>query len=106
MRQVLEAMRYCHSNDIVHRDIRPHSLLLSSKENSAPVKIGGFRAAVQLANNQKIIYKGLYCADDDVDGGDDDDETFDEDSDDDNKDDDDDSRNYENELATHRVCIL
>ncbi|ESN94012.1 hypothetical protein HELRODRAFT_87901 [Helobdella robusta] len=59
MRQILEAIRYCHSNDIIHRDIRPHCLLLSSKENSAPVKVGGFRAGVQLNAGMKIVNKGV-----------------------------------------------
>lgn len=59
MRQVLEAIRYCHENDIIHRDIKPHCVLLASKENSAPVKLGGFGLAIQLpqqsdANKQKI----------------------------------------------------
>ena len=48
MRQILEALRYCHTNGIVHRDLKPHCVLLASKENSAPVKLGGFGVATQL----------------------------------------------------------
>ncbi|KAK9739208.1 Protein kinase domain [Popillia japonica] len=48
MRQILEALRYCHENDIIHRDIKPECLLLATKENSAPVKLGGFGVAIQL----------------------------------------------------------
>jgi serine/threonine protein kinase len=55
MRQVTEALRYCHDNDIIHRDIKPHAVLLASKENSAPVKLGGFGSAVQLAEGQSSI---------------------------------------------------
>ena len=54
MRQILEALRYCHENDIIHRDIKPHCVLLATKENSAPVKIGGFGVAIQLQKGQMI----------------------------------------------------
>ncbi|CAH1400330.1 unnamed protein product [Nezara viridula] len=54
MRQVLEALRYCHDNDIIHRDIKPHCVLLTSKENSAPVKLGGFGVAIQLQDGQVL----------------------------------------------------
>lgn len=48
MRQVLEALRYCHENDILHRDVRPACCLLATIDNSAPVKLGGFGVAIQL----------------------------------------------------------
>ncbi|XP_039301642.1 peripheral plasma membrane protein CASK isoform X7 [Nilaparvata lugens] len=54
MRQILEALRYCHENDIIHRDIKPHCVLLASKENSAPVKLGGFGVAIQLQNGKVL----------------------------------------------------
>jgi calcium/calmodulin-dependent serine protein kinase len=54
MRQILEAVRYCHENDIIHRDIKPHCVLLATKENSAPVKIGGFGVAIQMQEGQMI----------------------------------------------------
>lgn len=50
----MEAIRYCHENDIIHRDIKPHCILLASKENCSPVKVGGFGVAVQLQNG-KIV---------------------------------------------------
>ena len=48
MRQILEALQYCHENDIIHRDMKPHCVLLATPENSAPVKLGGFGVAIQL----------------------------------------------------------
>ncbi|XP_018580227.1 peripheral plasma membrane protein CASK [Anoplophora glabripennis] len=58
MRQILEAMRYCHENDIVHRDIKPECILLATKENSAPVKLGGFGVAVQLPDKHPMNMGG------------------------------------------------
>lgn len=59
MRQILEALRYCHENDIMHRDMKPHCVLLASKENSAPVKLGGFGVAIQLPETGRIT-GGMY----------------------------------------------
>ncbi|XP_017776635.1 PREDICTED: peripheral plasma membrane protein CASK-like, partial [Nicrophorus vespilloides] len=54
MRQVLEALRYCHENDIIHRDIKPECVLLATPENSAPLKLGGFGVAVQLSERHPV----------------------------------------------------
>lgn len=54
MRQILEAVRYCHNSArCIHRDIKPHCVLLSSKENSAPVKLGGFGIAIDLPDDEE-----------------------------------------------------
>ena len=58
-RQVLEALLYCHDNDIIHRDIRPHNILLANKENSAPVKLAGFGSAKRV-NGGNLITAGRY----------------------------------------------
>ncbi|XP_065575745.1 peripheral plasma membrane protein CASK-like [Artemia franciscana] len=52
LKQVLEAVKYCHDNDIIHRGIRPSCVLLGNRDNSAPVKLRGFSAAVQLEKNE------------------------------------------------------
>lgn len=55
MRQVVEALRYCHENDIIHRDIRPSCALLATLDNSAPIKLGGFGAAIQLPSGRDTL---------------------------------------------------
>ncbi|XP_062702930.1 peripheral plasma membrane protein CASK isoform X4 [Aedes albopictus] len=55
MRQILEALRYCHENDIIHRDVRPACALLATADNSAPVKLGGFGSAVQIQNGRDSV---------------------------------------------------
>ncbi|XP_037910081.1 peripheral plasma membrane protein CASK-like [Hermetia illucens] len=55
MRQILEALRYCHENDILHRDVRPACALLATADNSAPVKLGGFGSAIQLPGGREAV---------------------------------------------------
>ena len=62
MKQILEALRYCHANRIVHRDLKPQCILLASKENSAPVKLGGFGFAAQLPSDGLISGGKLLLA--------------------------------------------
>lgn len=62
MRQILEALRYCHENDILHRDVRPACALLATIDNSAPVKLGGFGASIQLPGGRDTIEThGKFC---------------------------------------------
>lgn len=58
MRQIFEAIKYCHEQNIIHRDLKPHCILLSSKENSAPIKIGGFGIAIELESENAFITSG------------------------------------------------
>jgi len=60
MRQIVEAVRYCHSNNIVHRNLSPHCILLASKENSAPIKLISFGDAVLLADARPIVMHGWF----------------------------------------------
>ena len=62
MRQILEALQYCHSNRIIHREVKPHCALLASKENSAPIKLTGFSVAIQLPKESEHLDGGKsYC---------------------------------------------
>ena len=55
MRQILESLRYCHENDIIHRDIRPACALLATTDNSAPVKLAGFGSSIQLPRGRDTV---------------------------------------------------
>ena len=54
LRQILEALKYCHSKKVVHGNVRPQCLLLANKENSASVKLGGFGNALDLSEEGNI----------------------------------------------------
>jgi len=54
MRQLLEAIRYCHSHGIIHRNLQPQFIVLSSSGNSSPIKLTGFGTAVQLGLSDDV----------------------------------------------------
>ncbi|CEF62642.1 Peripheral plasma membrane protein CASK [Strongyloides ratti] len=58
MRQLFEALNYMHSQNIIHRDIRPHNILLASRDNNAPLKLRGFGAAFRLLNKDSLCDQG------------------------------------------------
>ena len=54
IKQIFEAIRYCHLNDIIHRDLTPMCVLLQNKEIKAPVKIGRFGLAIKCSDGQSV----------------------------------------------------
>ena len=54
IKQIFEAIRYCHLNDIIHRDLTPMCVLLQNKEIKAPVKLGRFGLAIKCTDGQTI----------------------------------------------------
>ncbi|VDM27569.1 unnamed protein product [Toxocara canis] len=58
MKQLMLALQYMHSQGIVHRDIRPHNVVLASKDNSAPLKLSGFGVALKLDSPDSIVLGG------------------------------------------------
>lgn len=53
MRQILSAIRYCHQKDVVHRDIRPHCVLLATKVWINPINI--YQNVIKMC-----VHKSLY----------------------------------------------
>uniref|UniRef100_A0AC34QGE1 Peripheral plasma membrane protein CASK n=1 Tax=Panagrolaimus sp. JU765 TaxID=591449 RepID=A0AC34QGE1_9BILA len=61
-RQLMEALTFIHSKKIIHRDIRPHNIVLATVDNNAPLKLRGFGVAAQLApdeNSAKLPRVGI-----------------------------------------------
>uniref|UniRef100_A0A914ZN68 Peripheral plasma membrane protein CASK n=1 Tax=Parascaris univalens TaxID=6257 RepID=A0A914ZN68_PARUN len=58
MKQLMQALQYMHSQGIVHRDIRPHNIVLASKDNSAPLKLTGFGVALKLDSSDSLVAGG------------------------------------------------
>jgi len=54
MRQLLEAVRYCHDHAIIHCSIQPQFVVLASSGNSSPIKLTGFNAALQLGLSDNV----------------------------------------------------
>ncbi len=57
MKQVLSAVKYCHSNDVVHRDLKPENLLLESKKGDSLIKVIDFGTSQFVGGGKKMNQK-------------------------------------------------
>ena len=62
MRQVLKAVEYLHSQDVVHRDLKPDNILIASLHNGARIVLTDFGNARYIpqpseADDQIVVSK-------------------------------------------------
>ncbi|CAB3399702.1 unnamed protein product [Caenorhabditis bovis] len=57
-RQLLDALDYIHSRRIVHRDIRPHNIVLATRDTSAALKLCGFSVALDISDGAALPVTG------------------------------------------------
>lgn len=65
VKQILEAMAYCHGTNIVHKDLKPENLLLQEKDNVEYVKVIDFGTAQKFdptIKMNKVIGTPYYVA--------------------------------------------
>uniref|UniRef100_A0AC35UDZ3 Protein kinase domain-containing protein n=1 Tax=Rhabditophanes sp. KR3021 TaxID=114890 RepID=A0AC35UDZ3_9BILA len=58
IKQLLEGLCYMHTLAIIHRDVRPHNILLAGRDNNAPLKVRGFTSAFRLLNKDSFCDQG------------------------------------------------
>ncbi|KAJ3052325.1 Calcium/calmodulin-dependent protein kinase type 1 [Rhizophlyctis rosea] len=52
--EILDALKYLHSQNIVHRDLKPENLLMASKATDAPVKLADFGLSTVMTNDSML----------------------------------------------------
>uniref|UniRef100_A0A7E4VVL5 Peripheral plasma membrane protein CASK n=1 Tax=Panagrellus redivivus TaxID=6233 RepID=A0A7E4VVL5_PANRE len=55
IRQLVEALHFMHSQRIIHRDIRPHNIVLATVDNNTPLKVRGFGVALRLDEGETTL---------------------------------------------------
>ncbi|CAN0366639.1 unnamed protein product, partial [Laminaria digitata] len=53
---LISAIGYCHQRGIVHRDVKPSNILLTSRDDDATIKLADFGFACSVAK-KKVITK-------------------------------------------------
>jgi serine/threonine-protein kinase len=56
--QLADAMKYAHANGVVHRDIKPHNIMVIEKDGKTIVKILDFGIAQMKSESQKLTRAG------------------------------------------------
>lgn len=54
IRQLLEALTYCHAKNIVHKDLKPENILLEKKKDIKTIKLIDFGTAQRFSKDKKM----------------------------------------------------
>ena len=54
IKQLLETLNYCHSNNIVHKDLKPENIMLANKKDIEKVKLIDFGTAQKFKKGKKM----------------------------------------------------